>query len=211
MLFSTIKDYYIAPKLLKHFYANMNSLPELAGKPRGPKQGQQPTIPLCNSHQKKYWRSKEKATEWWVTKQNKNKSRLKCTQYKPHRHVSDMPLVRPWGFPWLYPGLTYWLCGLQMDCGAARWKSWYPAVFLFVFFHKALILLSGSEWHILQCNACPEEGGGENLGNRRGEKEGATVFSCVLNWIRELKNQSVWRLYCTVLRNSGDRQVTGRL
>lgn len=55
----------------------------------------------------------ENATERWVTKQNKNKSHLQSTRYKRCRHVSVMPLVRPWGFPWLPPGLTYWLCGLQ--------------------------------------------------------------------------------------------------
>lgn len=42
-----------------------------------------------------------------------------------------MSLVRLWGFPWLPPGLTHWLCSLQGDCGAARWDSWLSkSVFL---------------------------------------------------------------------------------
>lgn len=80
-----------------------------------------------------------------------------------------------------------------------------------LFFYKALILLSGSELHILQCYVSPEEVGGEILGNRREEEEeeGATVFSCVLYWFfLVVRNQRVWRLYCTVLRNSRDRQMT---
>lgn len=100
--------------------------------------------------------------------QNKNKSLLWCTQYKCRRHVSDMPLVRPWGFPWLPPGLAY--------TGSVAWTLWRDQLgvlviqtFLFVFFFwkNALILLSGSESQILQCDVIPEEVGGEFLGNRR--------------------------------------------
>lgn len=54
-------------------------------------------------------------------------------------------------------------------------------VFFVWFFYKALILLSGSESHILQCDASPEEvGGGNSWQQEEDEEEGATVFSCVM-------------------------------
>lgn len=90
-----------------------------------------------------------------------------------------MPLVRPRGFPWLPPGLTYWLCGLG-TVEQARRESWLSSSVFFLFFFvvvfkKALILLSGSESYILQCDASPEEVGGRGvLGNRRGRGGGGS-------------------------------------
>lgn len=104
---------------------------------------------------------------------NKNKSLLKNTQYNRCGHVSDMPSVRLWGFPWLPPGLTYWLCGLQVDRGVVRRKSWYPAVFCLYFFNKTVIFLSGSESHILQCDASPEE-----VGEGRRREQQSSLVCC---------------------------------
>lgn len=85
------------------------------------------------------------------------------------------------------------------DCWAARREPCW--VFL--------ILLAESESNILQCDASSEEVGvGGILGNRR-ERKRKELHLCVL--ILGVKNQCVLRLYCTVLRNSRDRQVTRRL
>lgn len=59
--------------------------------------------------------------------------------------------------------------------------------FLVFFFKKALILFSRSESHILQCDASPEEVGGEVEGGggggdswqQEGEEEGPSVFAFV--------------------------------
>lgn len=139
-------------------------------------------------------------TEWWVTKQNKNKSHLKCTQYKCRRHVSDMPLVRPLGFPWFPPGLTYWLCGLvtvEQPDGSPAGFFWSSLQSQNQIFFSATPVQRKLEW-----------GGGGILGNRR-ERKRKELHLCVL--ILGVKNQCVLRLYCTVLRNSRDRQVTRRL
>lgn len=98
-------------------------------------------------------------------KAKQNKSCLKCTQYKRRRrHVSDMPLVRPWGFPWLPPGLTYRLCGLE-PVERPDGSPGYPEVFK----KKALILLSGSEF--FSATPVQRRQEGEILGNKRGEKK----------------------------------------
>lgn len=134
---------------------------------------------------KKYWRRTENATESRVTKKNKNKSHLNYAQYKRRRHVSDMPLLRPWGFPWHPPGLTYWLFGLGTE------ESRPSSIFVLFFFikKKALILLSGSESHILQSVQMRWEGG--ILGNRRGRRKRSRrreqQSSCVLYWYWEFK------------------------
>lgn len=83
--------------------------------------------------------------------------------------------------------------------------------YIFCFKKKALILLSGSESHILQCDASPEVVGGGNSWQQEGEEEGATVFTCVLDWLVELKTSLFEGYNCTVLRSRRDRRVTGEV
>ena len=115
-----------------------------------------------------------------VTKQNKNKSRLNYAQYKRRRHVSDMPLLTPWGFPWLPPGLTYWLCGLLTE------ESWLSSIFvLFFLYLKKKAFDPPFRVRITYSSVGPDEVGGGNSWQQERKKEeeqeeGATVFLCVV-------------------------------
>lgn len=219
----TIKNEYIAPHLshmnmkwnnsvpmAHHYLIGHVTLYHDVNKNKDKQPNWSSRFPTCC--RKKYWRWKETATERWVTKQNKNKGHLSCTQYKHRRHFSDRPLSRPWGFPWLPSGLTYWLCGLQRD------RSGQTRVLVIQQFLKrpwssfTVRITNSSVWR--QSRRGGECGRGLGvwgiLGNRRGEEEGPTVFAWLLYQVWEMKTSVIWRLYCT-LRNSRDRQVTGRL
>lgn len=163
------------------------------------------------------------ATERWVTKLNENKGRLSCTQYKHRRHLSHMPFIEAAGFPrasFRADVLALWPAeGLRS--GQTRVlviQQFFLVFFFFSFFFLKRPWPSFHGQNHIFFSAMPvqkrwgEGGGGGRWGFlATGGGRGGTISLrfCVLLSLGD-KNQCVWRLYCT-LRNSRDRQVTGRL
>lgn len=94
-----------------------------------------------------------------------------------------MPLLRPWGFPWLPPGLTYWLCGLGTEEQPDGSPGHPTFLFFFSFLKKGLD--PPFRVRIAYTSVGPDEVGGGNSWQQERKKEeeqeeGATVFFCVV-------------------------------
>lgn len=129
-------------------------------------------------------------------KAKQNKSCLKCTQYKRRRrHVSDMPLVRPWGFPWLPPGLTYRLCGLE-PVERPDGSPGYPEVFK----KRPWSSFPGQNSSVQRQSREGRRGkflatrGGRRRGKSRRRRRRNSLHLCVVVLILGVKNQCVLKV-----------------
>lgn len=137
-------------------------------------------------------------------KHTQKKENIHSHRWRSRRHVSDTPLKRSWGFPWLPPGLMCWLCGRQRS--RVERPDGSPGTFFF--FLKALILHSGSESHPSLRRQFRRGGRKKFLATGEGRGGSNSLLLCVVQTV-EAEKTSV--SYCTVGRKSRARRVTGSL
>lgn len=124
-------------------------------------------------------------------KHTQKKENIHSHRWRSRRHVSDTPLKRSWGFPWLPPGLMCWLCGRQRS--RVERPDGSPGTFFFFF--KGLD--PPFRVRITPFTATPVQKRREEeiLGNRRGKRrEQQSSFVCCTDC-------GGWKNQCVILHS----------